>query len=936
MAFSGGSMNSKMNIVKTLFIVSVLGVFIGLSTVYAQEYTQNKKPMKYWTQEEYKQWEEWNHRIQLFKTSGPADRRFGTMDGNKITTLFYNYGSIGRPNTEPSIEWPSGSNNGYAYEFGPIIGAKVVDIYGDSVEIVSDALIDGGDRAPSGKVWGWQPLPQYLNTTASTPAMSNNPKSWPQTQNTSNPFYNPDYTSDDDKFLWPGVDTLGQVSADLEAYWVMDDRDNDEFEYYPFENDSSRRGLGLELTCRLMQFAATPAEDVIFYIIKIKNVSDKRLDKVAAGMFGDPHIGGAGDFGDDYAGFDEERNMVYSWDKEGSGNDFSLPWDELGWLGFKFLESPKDTAGNELGLTSMSAPIYATTEGTPALDDVMWQKLTPGQFTGIEQEKDNVFIFGTGYFSLDPGESQQFSIAVLLGKGKDDLDANSEIAQEIYDLNYKFTKAPDPPNVTAIPGDGEVTLYWDTSSEDSFDDFFQAYDFEGYKVYRSTDKGQTWGPVITNSYGFEVASKPLAQYEQDNDKQGLFPYDKDGYKFDLGSNSGLVHTFKDESVINGVTYYYAVTAYDSGYISKNVHPAESGKYKGKNMQTIMPAPRVAGYQDASVEFEHIEGISTAQVQVSVIDPLKINGTEFELTFDDSSSSNLLANITTAGGEKVVSDYSSLDGFPVIFNGLMASFTNEPTITPISSLTGWAASSSQFTIDSVELEVSLYPTGGIRLERDLEIRFSDTIEDTSQFNNKEVKFTVWNTTDNEQMDLYYIDNNNILDMGDKIVAMTKVNGTPKGTWQVEVKDNFNWQPTSGDVFEIKTAKPFRSTDKYVFYTESAQVDVKEARESLDDVAVVPNPYVVTSSFETPPLSVFSAGRGERRVFFINLPAQCTIRIYTTAGELIRTLEHNNSLLNGAEPWDLLTSEGLEVSYGIYVYHLDAGTFGEKVGKFAIIK
>ncbi len=932
-------MNSKKEIFKTLFIVSILGVFISISVAFGKDYIKNKKPMKYWSQQEFEQWEKWNHKVQLFKTGGASDRRGGIMNGNKITTWFYNYGSIGRPNTEPSIEWPTGSNNGYAYEFGPIIGAQVVDVYGDTVEIMSDALIDGGDRAPSGKVWGWQPLPQYLNTTASTPAMSSNPASWPQSMSTTNPFYNPDATGDDDRFLWPGVDKQGQISGDLEAYWVMDDRDNDEFEYYPFIEDSSRRGLGLELTCRLMQFAATPAEDVIFYIIKIKNVSDKRLDKVVAGMFGDPHIGGAGDFGDDMAGFDEERNMVFSWDKEGSGNDFSLPWDELGWLGFKFLESPKDTAGNELGLTSMTAPIYATTEGSPAFDDVMWQKLTPGLFDedNIVQESDNVFLFGTGYFSLDPGESQRFSIAILLGKGKDDLDANSNIAQEIYDLDYKFTKAPDPPNVTAVPGDGEVTLYWDTSSESSYDDFFHAYDFEGYKVYRSTDKGQTWGSVITNSYGLEVASKPLAQYDLDDDIQGLFPYDKDGYKFDLGSNSGLVHTFKDQNVINGVTYYYAVTAYDSGYISKNVTPAESGKYKGKNLKEVMPAPRVAGFQNALIDIEHSEGISTSKVQLSVLDPLKIDGTEYELSFDDTSSSNLLANIVTADGKEIIKGYSSLDGFPVIFNGILASFINEPSITPIDSLTGWSNASSQTTKDSVELEVSLFPQNGVRLERDIEIRFSDTVADTSQFTNEPVNFTVWNTTDNEKLDLYYINiNDPKMDFGDQIIAMTQVNGVPKGTWQAKFTKTSNWQPKNGDVFEIKIAKPFRSVDKYVFHTKGAQVDVKEAKRSLDNVAVVPNPYVVTSSFETPPLSVFSAGRGERRLFFINLPEQCTIRIYTVAGELIRTLEHNNSLLNGAEPWDLLTSEGLDVSYGIYVYHLDAGTLGEKVGKFAIIK
>ena len=104
----------------------------------------------------------------------------------------------------------------------------------------------------------------------------------------------------------------------------------------------------------------------------------------------------------------------------------------------------------------------------------------------------------------------------------------------------------------------------------------------------------------------------------------------------------------------------------------------------------------------------------------------------------------------------------------------------------------------------------------------------------------------------------------------------------------------------------------------------------------NIAVVPNPYVVSSSYETPPPSVFTAGRGERRVFFMNVPPICTIRIYSTNGELLRTLEHEGALENGMEPWDLLTSEGLDISYGIYVYHIDAGQYGKKVGKFAIIK
>lgn len=114
----------------------------------------------------------------------------------------------------------------------------------------------------------------------------------------------------------------------------------------------------------------------------------------------------------------------------------------------------------------------------------------------------------------------------------------------------------------------------------------------------------------------------------------------------------------------------------------------------------------------------------------------------------------------------------------------------------------------------------------------------------------------------------------------------------------------------------------------------QTQAKE--DFLDKVAVVPNPYIVTSSFEVPPPTVFSQGRGDRRVDFIHLPPNCTIRIYTTNGELIRVIEHNVDIYDDRESWDLLTGEGLEIAYGIYIFHIDAGELGEKIGKFAIIK
>ena len=43
-----------------------------------------------------------------------------------------------------------------------------------------------------------------------------------------------------------------------------------------------------------------------------------------------------------------------------------------------------------------------------------------------------------------------------------------------------------------------------------------------------------------------------------------------------------------------------------------------------------------------------------------------------------------------------------------------------------------------------------------------------------------------------------------------------------------------------------------------------------------------------------------------------------------------------LLGGSLPWDLLNESQLEVSYGVYLYHVEAPGVGETTGTFAIIK
>ena len=71
--------------------------------------------------------------------------------------------------------------------------------------------------------------------------------------------------------------------------------------------------------------------------------------------------------------------------------------------------------------------------------------------------------------------------------------------------------------------------------------------------------------------------------------------------------------------------------------------------------------------------------------------------------------------------------------------------------------------------------------------------------------------------------------------------------------------------------------------------------------------------------------------------MNLPQECTIRIFTMSGKHVKTLHHSAGLTDGgAESWDLISEDELTVSFGVYIFHVDAPGIGSKIGKFAIIK
>ena len=91
------------------------------------------------------------------------------------------------------------------------------------------------------------------------------------------------------------------------------------------------------------------------------------------------------------------------------------------------------------------------------------------------------------------------------------------------------------------------------------------------------------------------------------------------------------------------------------------------------------------------------------------------------------------------------------------------------------------------------------------------------------------------------------------------------------------------PEFGDVFKVVNKKPFRKDEFYEFTLKGQSFDRSKAVSDLDNISVVPNPYVGAASWEP---STTEVGRGERLIYFMHLPSECTINIYTLSGKLVQ--------------------------------------------------
>ncbi|MBN1996856.1 hypothetical protein JW935_04830, partial [candidate division KSB1 bacterium] len=516
-------------------------------------------------------------------------------------------------------------------------------------------------------------------------------------------------------------------------------------------------------------------------------------------------------------------------------------------------------------------------------------------------------------------------------------------------------------------------LIWDEIAEQTLDPIL-GNDFEGYRIYRSTDPYWRDMLSITDGQGNVTFRKPLAQFDVINEHEGYAPAPIKGVQYWLGTNTGIVHTYEDTTVTNGITYYYAVTSYDHGDPASGLPPSECTKYilvneafeiqeKGPNVQKVRPEAPVAGYVDANYsDIQRAESYaSDGQVRIRIVSPDEIKENhQYRITFNQGvqkkwtpiTESFNLVDITSM--DTLIEESTMFhDGDPVpVRDGFQLFFHN--------SLEVLTFSSSSWNRDNVfqvrVKEHSKYDDNGIAPQSsDFLLVIGEAGMDTSvafpptrpELPATPANFQIIDKKLNKKVKFAFDDRDvlpgqeGLLTSGTAsksrrdAVIMLSDSLLPGWEFSLYILDDDTLMPQPGDTAFINFKNPFLAADSMTFTVQAPSVNSSKAKNELDLIRVVPNPYVVTADWE--PLNPYTRGRGPRELHFINLPQKCTLRIFDISGLLVREFEHNaTSASDGTLVWDMLSKDRLEISYGIYIYHVDAGKLGSKIGKFAVIK
>ncbi|HFE65047.1 MAG TPA: hypothetical protein ENK14_11655, partial [Caldithrix sp.] len=612
-------------------------------------------------------------------------------------------------------------------------------------EAAGDAAERLHDGVTAGEVYGgvWA-RPDDQNPVMAT---SDVPNSWP---------IKIDPVTGDEIHVWPGPWATDTTGKQMEGVFV-----SDEDVYFEFDDRLASRDVdppgrlqgypvGVKALVSAYSYGSSVAEDIIFFNMRLVNISDSLGFNNGLGYDYEGAFGGfwfdvdsyhrtrdgstAGRTNDDdMMSFNTDWDFGFIWDLD----DNSSGATNLAYSALKLLDTPRnqaDTAfivrnefgekfiqpGERLGLTDWhwmnwyqrpmaddggpNGPFTGDGETPNAPDgEAILYKIMAGDtsttdlygkyvnnlgevvdydrraydetnyfheapdgtlyphfdsFASIKADNpdglDCVFIMSSGPFKFTVGDTIPFSFAIIMGADSSDLVENAKIAQLMYDNFYRGPTPPTAPNVSVLEEDEKITLFWDDVSINSRDALTKIKDFEGFRVYKSTDNGLTWGEKRFDDSTNVSYWTPLAQFDLDN---GIRGYDPTAPHRFLGDNTGLKFQYTDTDVQNGMEYLYAITAYDRGFIAgdavRDSFAVTQGRFsfRSQSLENFLSNSDRLPHIVRAIPHRPPANVDQADVKITKLDTTKGNG-KFELQVVDTKK--------LTGHDYVILFHASLD------------------------------------------------------------------------------------------------------------------------------------------------------------------------------------------------------------------------------------------------------------------------------------
>ncbi len=683
-------------------------------------------------------------KVERYALGKPSIQSTGAFNGNRINTDLENNGMIvsHRISGHSGFEWPQGNATYAIYASGIWMAGKVNGEIRTAVaeyepEFTAGTWESEGDD-PAGEYRLYKVNKVDLNNPEGNPDFAN----WPVDQGA--PWIDED--GDDIYTPMPEGEDHPEFLGDQVMFFVM--MDGVGTDHSVFSTDP----LGLEIQTTIWGYNRNDAfGDMMFVRSRIFNKGGNDITDTYLGLWSDPDLG---DASDDFVGCDTALSLGITYN-DGADSQYGTGAPAIGYDFFQAAFPSGDITDTTYAFDEYRAgyknqamssfvkyinpddvysdPNDATEayfylqgfrrDGTPFINTATG---LPSKFVAMDDPNDNVdatddiwvdgddnpsadrrFLMNVGPFDFDAGSEAEVVFGIIMSQGSDALASVTKLkeddilAQKAYDVRFAL---PDPPATPAlaeiVATSGTIVLEWDDNAEDyhEWDNFTETYyEYEGYNVYQFDNAIGSGAVKKIASYDLVngVTTIEDIRYVEAYGANVLVPVQK-------GTDSGLRHTISISSdalgggvpLVDDRTYYFAVTAYGYGEVTEP-HMLESAFniVKARSQTNVYVDPNSTINTDLAVTHTTSTIISDGSVEVTVINPGKITGHAYSVTFDTltfvpgddpltvwnlndvTAGTVVLANQTVQGGVdaltgiEVGSDGTvTVDGLQIVVNG----------------------------------------------------------------------------------------------------------------------------------------------------------------------------------------------------------------------------------------------------------------------------